>query len=643
MDDSALLREYATERSELAFASLVQRHIHFVYSSALRQVRNAQMAEEVTQAVFIILARKAGRIRQGTVLAGWFFNTARFVAAAELRAAARRHKHEQEAGMESSLHETTTGASWEQIAPFLDEALAQLSEKDRQAVLLRFFEEKSFLEVGEKMGANEDAARMRVARALKSLRGFFLKRGLTLSIAALATVLSANAVQAAPASLVAAVAATAALQGAAATASTATLIKGALKLMAYAKLKTTVAVGLGILLAAGTTAVTVQKVLEQNPPRQTQKLADGSILTMESAEIGWTHEYFGANKKKIIYTDELASSLHALFKLTGATPENGLLKERFSRQFRAMVSGDDGLEYVFEVPRFEKYENDYYGDLSTRLFPRDSQLLRIHIQEREAEGAPWRTVAEFTHLQQPGKEEAWQPEPTPASRNVEAMQVHLGEVTVQFGLYSEQDQLWNRTVVIPWQLNKNGALLDNWGLHDLIIRDSSGNADYIGTQGKVSSGWMLSRAWRSPDPRKVWKIQAQLAEESGFAETNVFTVRIPVPVPFPRKVGTSFEANLGGYPFRIGLLSGGDNVSTELLLTNRTDLRLNFLRAEDQTGKNIATGSGNWGQFRFFKLIEMPRDVVEVVETFAIGKNIPVEFVIKPRLLSPPPTKNEQQ
>jgi RNA polymerase sigma factor (sigma-70 family) len=249
MDDSELLREYATEKSETAFASLVQRHIHFVYSSALRQVRNAQLAEEVTQAVFIILARKAGRIRQGTVLAGWFFNTARFVAAAELRAAARRHKHEQEAGMESLLRETTTDASWEQIAPFLDEGLAQLSGKDRQAVLLRFFEEKSFLEVGAKLGANEDAARMRVARALKSLRGFFSKRGLTLSVAALTTVLSANVIQAAPASLVAAVSATAALQGAGATGSTAALIKGALSLMAWAKLKTTVTVGLGILLA----------------------------------------------------------------------------------------------------------------------------------------------------------------------------------------------------------------------------------------------------------------------------------------------------------------------------------------------------------------------------------------------------------
>ena len=101
-DDIELLRDYATGRSETAFTSLVQRHIHFVYSSALRQVYNAHLAEEVTQAVFIILARKAGSLRQGTILAGWLFNTARFVAAAELRAIARRHKHEQEAGMEST-------------------------------------------------------------------------------------------------------------------------------------------------------------------------------------------------------------------------------------------------------------------------------------------------------------------------------------------------------------------------------------------------------------------------------------------------------------------------------------------------------------------------------------------------------------
>jgi RNA polymerase sigma factor (sigma-70 family) len=645
MDDSALLREYATERSETAFASLVQRHIHFVYSSALRQVRNAQLAEEVTQAVFIILARKAGGIRPGTVLAGWFFNTARFVAAAELRAAARRHKHEQEAGMDSSLRETTTDASWEQIAPFLDEGLAQLSEKDRQAVLLRFFEEKSFQEVGAKLGANEDAARMRVARALKSLRGFFLKRGLTLSVTALATVLSANAVQAAPASLVAAVAATTALQGAAATASTATLIQGALKLMAWAKLKTTVAVGLGILLAAGTTAVTVQKVLEQNPPRQTQKLADGSWLTLEGVKIGWTNEFLqGSAGKKITFPHRLATGLSAEFRLSGATPISPLVDPTFTFAwpFRTVVAGEDGLEYMDVLEHFEKYENDYYGWLNTGLFPRGSRRLRIRIEQHDALGAPWRTVAEFTAIQQPGQEEAWQPEPAPVTRSVEGMQIHLGEVTVQRGPFDAHNDVNDRNVVIPWQMMRDGVPLTNWTLQDLILRDSTGNAAFFGAHNSMSNGWMLSRVAGSPDFLKPWKIQAQLAEASGFAESNVFTVRIPVPVPFPRRLGTSFQASLGGCPFRIGLLSGGDNVSTELLLTNRTDLRLNFLRAEDQTGKNIATGSGNWGQFRFFRLIDMPQPGGEVVETFAIGRNIPVEFVIQPRLLAPAPTRNER-
>jgi RNA polymerase sigma factor (sigma-70 family) len=283
MDDSQLLREYAMEGSETAFAALVQRHIHFVYSSALRQVRNTQLAEEVTQAVFIILARKAGRIKPGTVLAGWFFNTARYVAATELRAAAHRHKHEQEAGMESLLHETTTDASWEQIAPFLDEGLARLGEKDRQAVLLRFFEEKSFQEVGAKLGANEDAARMRVARALKSLRRFFLKRGLTLSVAGLAAGLAANAVQAAPASLVASVAAGAAWHGAATAASGAGGWISNLLIMTKAKIAIGAALLAGILATplilqqhALATARAEQSDLQarlRNLPAQTAKTA----------------------------------------------------------------------------------------------------------------------------------------------------------------------------------------------------------------------------------------------------------------------------------------------------------------------------------------------------------------------------------
>jgi RNA polymerase sigma factor (sigma-70 family) len=654
MDDSALLREYATERSETAFASLVQRHIHFVYSSALRQVRDAHLAEEVTQAVFIILARKAGRIRQGTVLAGWFFNTARFVAAAELRAAARRRKHEQEAGMESSLHQSTTDASWEQIAPFLDEGLAQLSEKDRQAVLLRFFEDKSFLEVGAELGANEDAARMRVNRALKSLRGFFSKRGLTLSIATLTAVLSANAIQAAPAGLVAAVTAHAALQGAAGTTSTAALVKAALKLMAWAKLKTGVLVSLGILLAAGTATIALPQTRPRDPALQTQKLPDGSILTLESVKIGWSNVFFeGRRTPAFIFPPRLTTTLDAQFRLSGATPRNELVNPSFNWSYRAVVSGEDGLEYSDSLTfGFEMTEEgfigiprksaDYYGYLDTGLFPRDSRRLRIQIQERDRDtkDAPWKTVAEFTHTQSPGADEAWQPEPAPVTRNVEGMQMNLGEVMA----FRTNEPPWNWTVVIPWQLMRDGVLITNWSLLDPIIRDSSGNADHFGpTSGpfkSVTDGWIFSRVWQSPDPRKVWKIQAQLGQDSDFAETNVFTVHIP----FSTALG--FETNLGGCPFRIELAGNDENsrdhwIHTELLLTNRPDLRLNFLGATDQTGNNLAVGNVHGWQFKFSQWISKPRAGGEVLATFAIGKNIPVEFVVKPRLVSPS-TKNER-
>jgi RNA polymerase sigma factor (sigma-70 family) len=175
LDDIELLAQYARDNSEAAFATLVTRHVNLVYSTALRSAGNPHAAEEITQAVFIILARKARSLSPRTILSGWLYQTARLTAANFLRAEIRRQHREQEAYMQSLLNEPEPDV-WPQIAPLLDAAMTGLGEKDRNAIVLRFFENKSLGEVGSALGASEDAAKMRVNRALEKLRKFFSNR-----------------------------------------------------------------------------------------------------------------------------------------------------------------------------------------------------------------------------------------------------------------------------------------------------------------------------------------------------------------------------------------------------------------------------------------------------------------------------------
>ena len=168
-----LLRDYDRQGSEDAFAELVQRHVNLVYSVALRHVGIAAHAEEITQAVFVILARKAASLRPDTILEGWLHETTRLTALRFLRGERRRQFREQEAYMQSTLQESDRCAAWNQLAPLLDEAMSRLGKKDRDAVMLRFFKDKSLREVAAALKVNEAAAQKRVLRAVEKLRRFF--------------------------------------------------------------------------------------------------------------------------------------------------------------------------------------------------------------------------------------------------------------------------------------------------------------------------------------------------------------------------------------------------------------------------------------------------------------------------------------
>ena len=275
MSDMELLRDYNRQGSEEAFAALVQRHINLVYSVAFRHVGIATHAEEITQAVFVILARKAASLRPDILLEGWLYKTTRLTSFSFLRGERRRQFREQEAYMQSTLQESAGASAWNQLAPLLDEAMSRLGEKDRDAVMLRFLKEKSLCEVAAALRVSEAAAQRRVLRAVEKLRLFFTRRGVVLPAAVLTAAISANSVQAAPVALAKSVTAMAITKGAAASTSTLTLIKGALKIMIWTKAKTAIVAGAAVILAVGTVTPIAVHVVHQRE-------AEASIFTSKT-------------------------------------------------------------------------------------------------------------------------------------------------------------------------------------------------------------------------------------------------------------------------------------------------------------------------------------------------------------------------
>ena len=253
--DNLLIAEYDARRADDAFAALVRQHLNLVFATALRQVGDAGAAEEITQNVFVALARASGKLKSHPTIAGWLYQTTLNKSREWLRSELRRRRREQVA-VHRQLAEAEGDSVWSPLVPLLDEALLKLREPDRLAVIMHFMEGQTFEEVGTALGVGEDTARKRVNRCLHELTHFFQRRGFAVPTLTATTPLFAIASHTVPTGL-AASATTSSLAAAHSTASTSslTLIKGALKIMAWTKTQTTIVIGVAVILAVSSATV----------------------------------------------------------------------------------------------------------------------------------------------------------------------------------------------------------------------------------------------------------------------------------------------------------------------------------------------------------------------------------------------------
>lgn len=322
-DSQQLLAEYARTGSDAAFGELVARYVDLVYSTALRLVEgNTHRAEDVAQTVFVDLARLARTLSREVMLGGWLHRHTCFVAANTLRGERRRQARERQA-VEMNTLQNHSEADFSQVAPMLDEAINELGEADRTAILLRFFEQHDFRSVGQALGGNEDAARMRVSRALEKLETLLKRRGVTASSGALAIVLGANAVQAAPVGLAVTIATAAALAGTTIAATIAT--PTAATTMSWLNIKSIAAIVVAA-VAAGTGTHLVQQ-------REATRLrSENQNLIAQSEQLTSERDTYlsavAANKDEL---ERLQRSQGELLRLRG---EIGVLRNELASQKR---------------------------------------------------------------------------------------------------------------------------------------------------------------------------------------------------------------------------------------------------------------------------------------------------------------------
>lgn len=539
MDDWALLRRYAESGCEEAFATLVKRHIHYVHSVARRECVSAQQAEEVTQAAFIILARKAGRLRAGTVLSGWLFRTVRFAAKNARRAEQRRLSHEEEAA-QMSTNDSSEEAIWDQIAPLLNDGLAALSRADRDAITLRFFEKKSHAELATALRTNEPAARKRLSRALERLRAWFSGRGVAVPVAALAAVLSSRAVEAAPLALASGVASAAVQAGSANSA----LVAATLQFMAWSKIKFAAVAAIALLVAGGA-SVGVMKILPLADEPLSRKLPDGSVFTVTQVELGSRADFSfpeGPGKKggRTSGSIRIASADAAETLFIGTTQVGGNGRCDVGR---LQVESDDGSVFDGVFPG---------GTLGTSegvlqawrvfAFPRRGRELTLRFFYAERDGT-WAEAAAMT-VPNPvsGPFEDWKANAWPAAQTngnlvVSLMEFEAGGAQRRFR--SGLSGFWKRLpgTHCAFAVQQTGRTLAPWTVRSLQFSDATGNrwkpdnfVCWAEDEAEPRLHTSMPGALWANEP--AWDVRVELSRTNDFAPEELLTLKnIPVPPP----------------------------------------------------------------------------------------------------------------
>ena len=385
--DGELLRCYVRDGSEDSFGELVQRHVDLVYSAALRQVHgDVHLAQDVAQCVFSDLARKARALQDRDSVAGWLYTSTHFAAAKAVRREQRRRHREQEA---SPMHDNDPAPDWEQLLPVLDSAMHQLKESDRQAILMRYFEKRSLAEIALQIGLTENAARMRVERALDKLRLCLSSKGTTTSATLLASALSANTVQSAPAGV-----ALALTKGALTSAAGAGMLAQFTNIFAATKVQTSM---LAAVLGAGAAATLILHQQSNHRLHQLEAALGGEQTRMaelreEQRQLRQTEQASRGNRRQeLVEARQQANALRQqLLTLTALRQQSSDLQAARRKARDRKYDADEPLTRTAEThARVEfgirlaiaarQYAHDHGGTLPNDLSPLSNNLSRMFL------------------------------------------------------------------------------------------------------------------------------------------------------------------------------------------------------------------------------------------------------------------------